>query len=90
MRFIQTASRVVVTAILAVLAGLTAAYAALEAYVWWYMRERGIALRSDLSEDYGLASDSALLALATLAVVLPWAGWALWRLARLLPWLCRG
>lgn len=68
------------------LVALGAAYAALEAHVWWYMRKRGIVLRSDLSEDYGLAFDSVLLAFATVAVVLPLAGWALWRFASLLPW----
>lgn len=86
MRFLRTVSRVVATAFGAVSAALVAAYAVLEAHVWWYMRERGVVLRSDLSEDYGLGLDSFLLGLATIAVVLPLASWALWRLARLLPW----
>lgn len=74
----QTIVRILVTALLAFLLALAAAYMVTEVHTWWYLREHGASARSELANDYNAAFQALLLAAATVLAVFPLAAWALW------------
>jgi hypothetical protein len=72
-------SRLLATTLFVLIAMALLVFAASEVLIVWYMDQNGIAIRSELSEDYGFAMLLTLVGFLVLIVGTPFVSYFGWR-----------